>query len=252
MRRITLLSVGFLFIASVANAGPNFYPPARDTTLAVAVATDSSVHLTFLDSGDDCWNGTAHTCEVRYSTSAITESNYDGATVGYTGSPAGAGGTPDSCTVSGLDCGVSYYFVVTFSDGTYRSPVGTLASVVTRTNLERVTDLAVSRTGRNTMILAFTDPGNSCPGGTVEAFEIRRSSSEINESNYDNATVCTTGTPAGPKGTVECIELSGLSCLTPYYFAITFTDAAGYRSAVSNCAHAHTLSCGSQVQVVCL
>lgn len=114
----------------------------------------------------------------------------------------------------------------------------------------KVTDLTAPASGRTTVVLTFTDPGDDCNTGTAASWEVRRSSSTITEANYYSATLAATGTPAGGNGTTDCASISGLTCNTAYYFAVTFTDAAGNRSPVSNSVMKLTGSCNSN-EVAC-
>jgi len=113
----------------------------------------------------------------------------------------------------------------------------------------KVTDLAVPLTGFHSVKLTWTDPGDDCNTGTASAYEIRFSSSAITESNYYSATVLVTGGPAGANGTGDCAAeyTTNLACSTTYYFAITFTDAAGNRSPVSNSPSGTIASCSSHI-----
>lgn len=111
----------------------------------------------------------------------------------------------------------------------------------------KVSGLTVTM-GKSSAILQFNDSGNDCATGTAASYEVRYSTSAITESNYYNASVAGTGTPAGAAGTPDCFTVNAgtLTCNShTYFFAITFTDAAGNRSPVSNSPSGTTHSCTS-------
>jgi len=117
----------------------------------------------------------------------------------------------------------------------------------------KITDLSVTTMGKTTAVLSFTDPGDDCNTGSAASYEVRYSTSPITESNYYLASVAGTGTPAGSNGTSDCftVPLNTLTCGShAYYFAITFLDAAGNRSPVSNSPSGTTHSCTSS-EVAC-
>ena len=71
--------------------------------LALVSVTNTSVRVSWTDSGDDSLTANASATELRWATSAITEANWAAATV-VGGVPApGAPGTPHQLTIGGLD-----------------------------------------------------------------------------------------------------------------------------------------------------
>jgi len=112
----------------------------------------------------------------------------------------------------------------------------------------KVDDLAVPNTGYHSVRLTWTNPGDDCSTGTASTWEIRLSSSPITEANYYSATVLVSGGASGAAGTTDCnapYDATLLACNATYYFAITFTDAAGNRSPVSNSPSGSLPSCSS-------
>jgi uncharacterized delta-60 repeat protein len=91
-------------------------PPAVVTDLTVTSVTTDSITLTWTAVGDDENIGTATTYDIRYSTSPITEANWDSATqVAGEPQPKPAGGT-ETFTVTGLSPGTTYYFALKTAD----------------------------------------------------------------------------------------------------------------------------------------
>ncbi len=111
-----------------------------------------------------------------------------------------------------------------------------------------VTNLGAS-SGRYTATVGWVAPGDDGNNGTATGYDLRRSTNPINAGNFANATVITTPAP-GPAGTTECVELSGLSGCTTYYFALKTVDEAGNWSALSNLPST-TTRCSGSLAVVC-
>lgn len=74
----------------------------------------------------------------------------------------------------------------------------------------KVVDLSVTTMGKTTAVLTFADPGDDCNTGTAASYEVRYATSAITESNYYNASVAGTGTPAGaaPRTVSPCRSIS--------------------------------------------
>jgi hypothetical protein len=87
--------------------------------------------------------------------------------------------------------------------------------------------------GKNTAAIAWTAPGDDADTGTALSYDLRRSTSTITSGNFTSATQVTTGTPQ-PAGSPECVEVSGLTQCTTYYWALRTTDDAGNVSPISN------------------
>ncbi|NQE05478.1 hypothetical protein C5S32_06375 [ANME-1 cluster archaeon GoMg1] len=95
---------------------PDTTPPAAITDLSVSNPTKNSIKLSWTAPGDDGNVGTASTYDIRYSTSIITEANWDSATQ-VIGEPSpSAPGTPQSMTVTGLNPSTTFYFAIETSD----------------------------------------------------------------------------------------------------------------------------------------
>src|SRR5437867_2838852 len=79
-------------------------------------AADSTVTVLWTASGDDGATGTATSYDIRYSTSAITASNWSAATQ-PTGEPApAAAGTAQTYTITGLTPSRTYYIAMKTTD----------------------------------------------------------------------------------------------------------------------------------------
>ena len=92
------------------------FPPSAVTDLATSNPTLTSITLTWTAPGDDGNTGTASEYDIRYSTSPITEANWDAATR-CIGEPAPQpAGSSETFTVTSLSRGTTYYFALKTAD----------------------------------------------------------------------------------------------------------------------------------------
>ncbi|MCX9085305.1 MAG: MBG domain-containing protein, partial [Candidatus Methanoperedens sp.] len=97
-----------------------------------------------------------------------------------------------------------------------------------------IIDLDVGGSTANTITLTWTAPGDDGSSGTATEYDIRYSTSPINDGNWDSATPVT-GEPApGVAGTSESMVVTGLSSSTMYYFAMKTSDEVPNESGISN------------------
>lgn len=88
--------------------------------------------------------------------------------------------------------------------------------------------------GADSVTLSWTAPGDDSVTGTAAAYDLRMSTSPIDDASWDSATPVT-GLPAPqPPGTTEYAVVRGLTQGTTYWFAIKTSDHAGNWSALSN------------------
>ncbi len=106
-------------------------PPDAITDLAVSNAFANNVILTWTATGDDGTVGTASSYDIRYSTSPITDANWDNATVYPNTIHPQASGSTEVDTLTGLDFATTYYFAIKAIDNLgnpspiSNSPMGT-------------------------------------------------------------------------------------------------------------------------------
>jgi hypothetical protein len=110
--------------------------PAAIADLTVTGTTGTSISVRWTAPGDNGTTGTATSYDVRYSTSAITSSNWSTA-LQATGEPApAAAGTSQSFTISGLSGSRTYYVAIKTTDDA--GNVSVLSNVVNGTTSDTV------------------------------------------------------------------------------------------------------------------
>ncbi len=104
-----------------------------------------------------------------------------------------------------------------------------------------VTDLAASNATSNAMDLSWTATGDDGYTGTASYYDVRYSTSPIDETNFFDATEAVGEPDPGPSGTFETMTVAGLDFNTTYYFALKVLDEYGNYSPISNLVTGTTL-----------
>lgn len=230
--------------------------PAAVTNLSLSNPTETSILLSWTAPGDDGNTGTAQSYDVRYSKSAITDSNWSSATqVSGEPSPKAAGGS-ESITVSGLSSGTTYYFVLKTKDESNNestlSNVPSLSTITpSSTNQERfgdvtppgkILDLTIVSVSTSTAEFSWTAPGDDENTGKVAVYDMRYALENIKLVNWPFISKAE-GEPApGVSGTKQSMKISGLNASSSYYFAINAKDEVSNESAFSNVVSTTTLA----------
>jgi lysophospholipase L1-like esterase len=106
-------------------------PPARIHNLSVISTSGSTVSLSWTAPGDDSLSDQASYYDVRYSTSALTESNWNSAKIAPNIEKPKAPNSTESFVVMGLEGDKRYYFGIKTADEEYNW--STLSNVVDAT-----------------------------------------------------------------------------------------------------------------------
>jgi hypothetical protein len=232
----------------VATTNPlDIVAPAAITNLAFSAVKPNRVTLSWTAVGDDGTTGQANRYEIRYATSPLDESSWSSATVA-TGVPAPqASGSSETFVLRGLDPSTTYYVAIKAADevpnwAAISNVVTFTTPVVDVTPPTTITDLAVAATHIHAAYLTWTAPADIGTAG-IGDYDVRYSTSAIDDANWDSATQCTgEPTPSAP-GTLERFTVTGLAADTTYYFAIKTSDLAepANVSALSNVPSGKTL-----------
>ena len=231
----------------VCGALVDFVAPSPVQNLFVFSVSDSSATLRWNAPGDDNNTGTANSYDLRYSTSTITDLNWDGA-IQVLGEPAPQlAGSLESMTVAGLSAGTQYYFALKSSDDNLN--ISSISNVAVSSTLPSVDvtppaavlDLITTSRNHNSVNLTWTAPGDDNNIGTATSYDIRYSTSTITDLNWSQA-IQALGEPTPLiAGSIQNFTITGLSNQTTYYFAMKTSDEIPNISNLSNIAVTTTL-----------
>jgi|GEM_PF-1766610 len=230
-------------VAVLATVPPDTIPPARVADLRVIAADEGGLTLAWTDTGDDSMNGRAFFYRIRMSaTPIIDEATWEEAVSAY-GNQPDAPGDSDSCTIPHLSAATTYYFAIRITDGIGGnwSPLSNCVGGTTTPAIPpaTVTDLGVLATTENSVILGWTEVGDDGMAGTAWEYEVRFSTSPIDESNWDQAIhVCCARSPRAP-GETETFKARGIAIGRTFYAALQVCDDVGACSGLSNVVSVH-------------
>jgi len=107
-----------------------------------------------------------------------------------------------------------------------------------------INNLTASNQSITTIDLSWTSPGDNNNDGTASSYDIRYSTSLINESNWASATQAQDEPTPLLSGTTQTLTITGLNYSTKYYFAIKSSDEVGNESDISNVVNKTTNEAG--------
>ena len=231
----TLSNIANITTESIAD----IVPPATISDLQITAGSDYA-ELIWTAVGDDENSGTAYSYDLRYSTSEITEINWDDAEVlpnVPTPSPAE---TVEDYTAENLIPGTTYFFAIKAIDESDNiSAMSDCVEITTLNDLSApgiISDFTVYEgyyTAHNRIKVEWTATGNDGDIGTADHYEIRYATSEITEENWSSASLADNPPSPSESGTSESLFIVNLEEATIYYFAIKAFDAAGNISEIS-------------------
>jgi hypothetical protein len=97
-----------------------------------------------------------------------------------------------------------------------------------------VDDLTAGAPTDSSLTLTWTAPGDDGAAGTAARYDVRFSTAEITESNWDDATAVPGVLPPRASGEPETLVVAGLAPHTIYFFALKTADEVPNWSALSN------------------
>lgn len=244
----------FLFVLDAAGAASDGYPivvgggslgdttsPSDVVDLSVGGSTPNSLTLTWTAVGDDGTSGLATSYDLRYSTAAIAEDSFDEATPVEVPAP-GPSGQTDTCLVSGLTPGTTYFFALRTADEVPNwSGLSNVVGRATQSDADTiapapVTTLAVGEITQTTAILTWTAVGDDGMSGAAAAYDLRYATSPMTLEGFESAaTVSGVGEPAAA-GQGESALVTGLAPGETYSLALKVADEVPNWSGLSNVA----------------
>jgi hypothetical protein len=195
--------------------------------------TGETLSLHWTAPGDDGASGLATSYDLRWSSSPINDGNFGSATPITTSHPL-LSGDMESVTVAGFPSEDIVYFALKSRDEVPN--VSGLSNVLQVTTPgvapAPVLGLTASNPTGNSIDLRWQPSGDDGNTGNATAYDIRYSTSPINDANF-NAAAFVLRPATNPKPTFETYTLGGLANQTTYYFAIKALDDVGLASAIN-------------------
>jgi hypothetical protein len=149
----------------------------------------------------------------------------------------------ESASDTGLTEGATYHYRVFAHSGAGESGYSTNSETVLSIAPAAIDDLAASAPMANSITLTWTAPGDDGMIGTAAAYDIRYSTSPIDESNWEGAAQVSDVPAPRAGGTAdESMVITGLDPNTEYFFAIRALDEVGNAGELSNVVAAGTLT----------
>ncbi len=102
-------------------------------------------------------------------------------------------------------------------------------------------DLRVTESFSNSIALTWTATGDDGTIGQALSYELRYANHPIDASNYSGASIAPGPPVPGPSGSVETMEVRGLTASTFYYFTVRARDEWGNAGPLGNVASGGTL-----------
>jgi hypothetical protein len=111
---------------------------------------------------------------------------------------------------------------------------GRLASLLIALALLLTLAPALAHAQSDTLVLVWTAPGDDGSIGTASSYEIRMSTSPINDANFGSASLIPGAPTPVSAGVRQRVTVRGLTHGTTYYFALKTADDVGNVSGISN------------------
>ncbi len=223
-------------VSVTINTGSDITAPGVISDLSVGVITDTTVKLSWTATGDDSDKLLANSYDLRYSTTPITNlMEFNAATTVNDMILPEPPGTYQSFTVTGLSASTLYYFAIRAKDEVPNmGPISNTVSFTTEANgidvidPDTISDLTVSAANEYSIELLWTAVGDNANEGAANTYDIRYSTSPINDlTDFNNANLYTTSLIPSTAGASDQIMILGLAANTTYYFGVVAFDEDG-------------------------
>ncbi|MFH1679504.1 MAG: fibronectin type III domain-containing protein [Candidatus Eisenbacteria bacterium] len=226
-------------------------PPGAVTDLVGAAVSDSTVLLVWTAPGDDDTSGTASRYDIRRSTLPDSLADWwDSLCVSLDSVPIPkAAGEEESLLIGPLETDTVYSFALRSADevpnwsglsNVVHVTCGSASPGIDSIPPAAVTDLGVLSVAETAVTITWTSPGDDSVSGTAAAYDIRYSTTGIDEERWEASAVAP-GAPVPERaGSAETFTISDLAPDTTYWIALRASDEAGNVSGLSNVMSART------------
>lgn len=217
------------------------------TTINSPSAGSSDTNLSLNDGGIvfDVSSGQLRIDEgtpVNLTSSKITVSDVDFYNLSRDGAP-GIIRTEFTISYNNSSGKNEYEYSKTFYNSTIAYSASTSTPAVPDTTPPAaISDLSLSGATTNSIDLDWTAPGDDGSTGSATSYDVRYSTSVINDGNWAGATQVIGEPSPSSAGSAESMTVSGLDENTTYYFAIKTSDEVPNESALSNVPSLATLA----------
>lgn len=243
---VVSIFVGLCGCSEDSTAPGDTTPPAAVMNLVAIKPTWNTVTLTWRAPGDDANTGTAAQYDIRYSVSPLTEAVWPSASQAADEPSPGPAGPADTFVVTGLAPNSRYYFALKTADdeGNWSAKSNITSapttSVPDNTPPAAVTDLAAIGSTTTDVTLTWTAPGDDGTTGPADRYDIRYSTSPIDDANWAFAPQAGGEPPPKQAGESDTFVVTQLAPGTIYHFALKTADETPNWSALSNVASGKT------------
>lgn len=225
---------------AVVTTGEDTIPPAPIADLRLVSAGSRTAALQWTATGNDGVYGIASAYDVRFSQTAINESNWHQASPAANPPAPAPAGTTESFTVEGLAAESSYYAAVKARDAVGNESA--LSNVIQFTTAAPDTidpgpiqDLSATVQNQS-LLLAWTASGDDGNVGTATRYDIRYYSLPLTEANWDDAVPIAGAPLPAQAGTPQTFTVEQLPAGVYLYAAIKAYDEDNNASPLSNSA----------------
>jgi hypothetical protein len=222
-----------LLITKTKLAGTGKYKAQVAEVEILEATPGAGVALEWTAPGDDGNSGTAASYDLRWSSSAITTSNFGSATAIAAPAPKSAG-TGEALSLLGFPRESLVHFALKSKDEAGNvSELSNVAQVATPGMAPApVQGLTASNPTGSSVDLSWQPSGDDGNTGNAASYDLRYSTSPITDANF--AAAASLIRPAtNPKPALETYKLVGLLGQTTYYFAIKALDEVGNASLIN-------------------
>jgi chitodextrinase len=214
-------------------------PPGPIADLRVLDTTSTSLLLIWTAPGDDDTLGRASFYDIRYSPRLMNEVNFPDAQIAPNLPKPSFAGTGDTIRISGLQSETEYYIALKTGDemlnwSTMSNVLAARTASIDRTPPGAIIDLRIIDSSLTSLTLSWTAPGDDGDVGTASLYDLRYSTSVINETNFRALYSYPGVTLPLSSGSPETLMVTGLTKNTAYHFAIKTADEVQNWSPLSN------------------